>query len=129
MTINRINYLHEFIEHDICIFNNTKTTIFNFSDIIEIKQFLSNLAKDKYYITTFELVLNFDTYNSDGPVVNLSKAILLSYNSNPEIINKLIISRINEFIDTYHIDEEFIFSEPIASSCGVIVKFQEISIF
>jgi hypothetical protein len=53
-SINRITYLEDFFNHDICIlFFNPEVTMFNFSDSLEVKTFLENLSEDKIYVVTF----------------------------------------------------------------------------
>lgn len=57
MSINRITYFHEFINHDICIFNNTDSRIFNLSDSLDVKNFFCfvflDLEEDKIYCSYF----------------------------------------------------------------------------
>lgn len=87
-SINRITYLEDFFNHDICILLNPDVTMFNFSDSLELKTFLENLTEDKIYVVTFEFICSYSTYNEDAPTINLSKPIILSKNSNPQTISK-----------------------------------------
>ena len=59
MSINRITYFHDFFNHDICIFNNPYTRIFNFGNSLDVKHFLKELNEDQIYVVTFEFVYSF----------------------------------------------------------------------
>src|SRR3981189_3606943 len=96
MSINRISFLHDFIEYDICIFNNVKVNIFNFADFLDVKNLLSELEEGKNYVVTFEFVYSFLTYNDEGPNIILTKPILINKNSNSQLISKFIQEKINE---------------------------------
>lgn len=65
MSIDKITYFHDFFHHDIFILNNSNTTVFLFSDKLEVKKFLEDFIEiDKTYVVVFEFVLSFDTYDS-----------------------------------------------------------------
>jgi hypothetical protein len=110
-SINRITYLEDFFNHDICILINPDVTIFNFSDSLEVKHFLEDLREDKLYVVIFEFVTSFNTYNEDGPNIILSKPILITKNSNPQTISKFIHSRIDECINTFYLDDSLFFNK------------------
>jgi len=128
MSINRITYLEDLIEYDVCIFNDCHFRILEFSDILEIKHFLNELMEDQIYVVTFEFVYSFSTYNEEGPTINLSKPILITKNSNCRIISKFIQDRINDCINTYNLNESLIYSNNKDGS-GVIVKYREVNLF
>ncbi len=128
-SINRITYLEDFFNHDICILLNPEVTIFNFSDSLEVKTILENLMQDKIYVVTFEFICSFTTYNEDAPTINLSKPIIITKNSNHQTISKFIYSRIDECVNTFYLEDSLIFNKNKEDGPGVIVKYQEINIF
>lgn len=129
MSINRITYFHDLIEHGIFIFNNPYISIFNFSDSLDVKHFLEELNEDQIYVVTFEFVYSFSTYDEEGPTINLSKPILVTKNSNPVTISNFIRSRINDCINIYCFDDTLIYSDKSTNDTGVIVKYKKINIF
>ncbi|TLX82065.1 MAG: hypothetical protein E6L00_04750 [Thaumarchaeota archaeon] len=128
MSINRITYFHDFLDHAICILNDPDINIFDFSDSLDVKHFLEELKEDQIYVVTFEFVYSFSTYNEEGPTINLSKPILITKNSNCRIISKFIQDRINDCINTYNLNESLIYSNNKDGS-GVIVKYREVNLF
>jgi hypothetical protein len=128
-SINRITYLEDFFNHDICILINPDVTIFNFSDSLEVNTFLENLSEDKLYVVIFEFVCSFATYNEDAPTINLSKPIIITKNSNSQTISKFIHSRIDECINTFYLDDSLFFNKNKEDGPGVVVKYREINIY
>jgi len=126
MSINKITYLRDIIHNDILILNNVTTTIFHFSDTIEITQFLDSLEQDKVYVVTLEFTYSSLIHDSDIPSINLSKPILITKNSNPRLIYKHIKNQIFEICNTFLLDDSLISGE---DSVGVIVKYREINLF
>jgi len=121
MSLNKITYFHDIIPHDIIILNNVTTTIFHFSDIIKITQFLDSLEADKVYVVNLEFVYSFLIYDSDAPTINLYKPILITKNSNPRLICNHIKNQISEICITFFLDDSLICGE---DSVGVIVKYR-----
>ena len=125
---NKITYLHEFIDHDICIFNDVYVTIFHFSDSIDVKLFLSELLKDKIYVVNFEFAHSMDLYDSDGPNIMLSKPILINKESSEKLISDFIKNRINELSNRHLLEQLIINSNSSLDFSAVIVRFKEINL-
>lgn len=112
MSINKITYFRDIFHHDIFILNNSDSSIFHFADKLEVKGFINDFIEiDKVYVVVFELVLSFDTFDSGGPYIVLSDPILLSRNSNPELISKFIHHKINVCCNRYNFEEDSQFSK------------------
>jgi hypothetical protein len=109
-SINRISYLEDFIKHDVCIFNNCQFRILEFSDSLDIKNFLSELKEDRFYVVFLEFVYSSLSYNEDTPTINLSKPIIINQNSNPDMISGFIHSKINECINTFYLDDSLFYT-------------------
>jgi hypothetical protein len=94
MSISKITFLHEIIPNDIFILNNPYVNRLYFNDTIEINQFLNELKNDTVYVVTLEFVYSWLLYEEDGPIINLTKPILITKNSNPRVISNFIKNRI-----------------------------------
>jgi hypothetical protein len=71
-------------------------------------------------------------FEEDSPVLNLSKPILVTKNSNPRLISNFIKDRIRLACDTYYLDDtilEMIECSDNSDKPGVIIKYNEINIF
>jgi hypothetical protein len=90
MSIKNITYLDQILENRLFIFNNLSIEWLHFSDYIEIKSFLDSLEIDKTYVITFDFIISWLSYDEDSPVINLSKPILITKNSNPRLIADFI---------------------------------------
>jgi len=128
MSINNITYLNQFIENRLFIFNNPIVTRFHFNDYIEVSLFLNQLEIDKVYVVTFDFVISWIQYDEDSPVINLSKPILITRNSNPRLISNFITSRIRLACDNYYLDENIIDMLIEQDGPGVIVKYNQINL-
>lgn len=129
-SINKITYLDDIYsnEHpEIYYLRNSYINRLYILDYNEISDFLNNLDNDKIYVITFDFIISWLQYDEDSPVINLTKPILITKNSNPVIIAKFIQSRINDCINTYCLDDSIIYSNK--NETGVIVKYKEINIF
>jgi hypothetical protein len=73
-------------------------------DSKEIKEFLINLDYNKVYVVTFDLVFSCIAYDSGSPFLILSKPILVTNQSNPELISNFIKKRIDYACDIYMLD-------------------------
>lgn len=129
MSINRITYFHDFVNHDICIFNNYNFTILYFYDNFDFKIFLSELKEDQMYVVSFEFMYSLSTYDEEGPTINLSKPIILTKNSNPQLISKFINERIDNCIKSFYLDDSLFFNKNKDDGPGIIVKFNQINLF
>lgn len=129
MSIDRITYLDDFIKYDVCIFNDCHFRFLEFSDNLEIKNFLSELIKNRIYVVNLEFVYSVLIYNENSPTINLSKPILIVKNSNPDILSKFIHERINNCIETFYLDDSLFYTGNKNDRPAVIIKFNEINIF
>lgn len=127
-SINRITYLDDFFKNDICIFTNSHFGILEFSDNLEIKNFLSELNEDQIYVVILEFIYSSLTYDEDGPIINLSKPILVTKNSNPDMLSKFIHSRINECVNTFYLDDSLFYTGNKNDRPVVKIKYNEINI-
>jgi hypothetical protein len=110
ISINRITYLQNFFDYDICFFTDSHFKILEFSDNLEIKNFLSELKEDQIYVIILEFIYSTLTYDEEGPTINLSKPILLTKNSNPDMLSKFIHEKINECINKYYLDDSLFYT-------------------
>ncbi|TLY78163.1 MAG: hypothetical protein E6K49_06300 [Gammaproteobacteria bacterium] len=129
MSINRITYLEDLIEYDVCIFNDCHFRILEFSDILEIKHFLNELMEDQIYVVILEFLYSSLTYSEDSPTIILSKPILITKNSNPDILSKFIHERINVCINTYYLNDSLFYTGNKNDRPAVKITFNEIKIF
>jgi len=129
MSINNITYLDQFIDNKLFIFNNPIVTRFHFNDYIDVSLFLRDLENDKAYVVTFDFVLSWLQYDEDSPVINLSKPILVTRNSNPRLISNFILNRISLACDNYYLAEEIMDMLIKPDGPGVIVKYNQINLF
>jgi hypothetical protein len=100
-----------------------------FNDYIEIAQFLSKLEIDKVYVVTFNFIISWLLYKEEGPIINLSKPILITKNSNPRLISKFLKSRIKSFCDSYYLDPNILEMMIQEDGPGVLIKYREITLF
>ena len=129
MSITRITYLNEFIPNEMFISNNPQIEIWNFWDKLEVKQFLNKLEIDQAYVVTFEFVTSFMIHDRDGPSILLGKPILITKNSNPEIVSNYLKERINLVIDSFYLDDEIIASDSNPDGPGLLLNYTKINIF
>jgi len=133
MSINKITYLNTILPNNLFLFNNSSKIRLYFNDYLEIIQFLGSLEQDKVYVLTFELVVSWFLFEEDSPVLNLSKPILVTKNSNPKLIFKFINDKIRLACDTYYLDDTILemieCSNNYEDKPGVIIKYAEIKLF
>lgn len=67
---------------------------------------LSNLEKEQAYVVTFDLFVSSLTCWEETPSIALSKPILITKNSNPELISNYLKERLNIACDTFDLDED-----------------------
>ena len=128
-SINKITYLDDIYSTDnkyIYYFRNINR--FYLMDKNEVADFLLNLDNSKIYLITFEFVISWLQYEEDSPVLNLSKPILITKDSNPSLISKFILSKIRLACDNYYLDEEIMVMMNNSDGPGVIVKYSEFRI-
>jgi len=106
MSINKITFLEEVIPHDMFCFSNNLITWFFFNDKFEVMDLLSNLEKEQAYVVTFDLFVSSLTCWEETPSIALSKPILITKNSNPELISNYLKERLNIACDTFDLDED-----------------------
>jgi hypothetical protein len=128
MTITNITYLDQFYPNNLAIFNNPSITRLYFNDYIEITQFLGSLEQDKIYVLTFDFVVSWLMFEEDFPVLNLSKPILVTRNSNPRLITNFIKSQIDLACLSYNIEQIDNLNDK-TETAGVLIKYREINIF
>jgi len=133
MSINKITYLNTILPNNLFLFNNSSKIRLYFNDYLEIIHFLGSLEQDKVYVLTFELVVSWFLFEEDSPVLNLSKPILVTKNSNPKLIFKFINDKIRLACDTYYLDDTILemieCSDNYEDKPGVIIKYAEIKLF
>ena len=129
MSITNITYLSQFYANEMFVSNNATKIIFNFSDTIEITKFLANLDIDSIYVVNLEFVYSWLFYEEDGPVITLSKPILISRNSNPRLISNFIHERIRLACDCYYLDDILLEMLSDNDGPGIIVNYSKINIF
>lgn len=134
MSITNITYLDKIIPNNMFCFTNSDKARLYFNDNLELKLFLNNLDHDSVYVVTFELILSWLAYDENLPIIILSKPILITKNSNPEVISKFIKNRIYDACNLYYLDESlFEFKSDnmcnIEDAPGVLIKYKEINLF
>lgn len=127
MTINNITYLDQIIPNQIFISTNSLNSSLFFYDSIEIKQFLQTLDMDCSYVVTFKFVISWLSYEEDSPTINLGKPILITKNSNPQIIAKFLRDRVNLAIDCYYLDDSMILDNK--EGPAIIINYSKINLF
>jgi len=129
MSINNITFVDQFFPKGILFISDPIVNRFYFNDILEITQFLGSLKGDKVYVLSLELVYSWLIYDDeDCTVITLSKPILITKNSNPRVISNFIKSRLFLAIDSYFLDDSFIYNKDYDGP-GVLVKYKEINLF
>jgi ADP-glucose pyrophosphorylase len=129
MTINNITLLQDIIPNEMFISNNSNVRILNFYDKLEIKQFLNSLEIYQAYVLTFEFVISVMIYDEDGPSITLGKPIIITKNSNPEIISNYFKERINISIDTFYLDDSILDSNNNPDGQLVLMNYCKINLF
>jgi hypothetical protein len=66
-------------------------------------------------------------YDSDGPVIFLSKPILITKNSNPKLLSNFIDERLGDMLNTFHLDESII-ERTNDDGASILVKYKEINL-
>jgi len=129
MSITNITYLQNIIPNDIIIINNPCVNRLYFIDFLEIKKFLLTLENDKVYVITFDFILTWLLYEENSPVINLSKPILITKNSNPRLLSNFIVDRIKVSCENYFLDEDIMEMLIKPDGPGVLAKYKVINLF
>lgn len=130
MSINRITFLSQFLKFNFFLFNSPQVAWFYFSDIIEIQLFLRNLEVGKCYVLAFELIMSEFHDEDDTPAITLSDPILVTCNSNPTLISKFILNRINLADERFDLEFHLIKEMRLNGGAPYIkVKYNEINLF
>ena len=130
MSINKITYLSQFFTFNFFAFTNPEFAWFYFSDIIEIKLFLKNLKVEKCYVLIFELIMSEITEDEDTPVITLNDPILVTKNSNPDLISKFLLNRISLADEKFELNYNLIKNMRLDKGAPYIrVKYNEINLF
>jgi hypothetical protein len=104
-------------------------TNFNYTDKLEVSKFLETLESGKVYVVTFEFVYSFDLYDEDRPTINLTRPNLVTKNSNPELISKILQKLINITCETSHLNDLINEESNTLEKGGIIEKHTEINLF
>lgn len=129
MSINKITYLDDLIPNNLFISTNTLKIRLFFSDTLELIQNLKSLDQGQAYVVTFNFVYSWLQYTEDSPTITLSKAILITKNSNAKLIKNFIYERIHLAIDSYYLDESILEISDKSNSPGVIMSYSKINLF
>jgi len=97
-------------------------------DLNETSDFLNHLDDNKVYIVTLDFIISWLQYEEDSPVINLSKPILITKDSNPSLISDFIQSRIKLACDNYYLDDDIMDMLIDKNGPGVIIKYSEFRI-
>lgn len=62
-------------------------------------------------------------------MINLSKPILITKESNPSLLSDFIIDRIRIASENYFLDEDIIDMLDLSEGPGVIIRYSEINIY
>ena len=127
MSINKITYLEEVIPHNLFCFSNNLTTWFYFNDIFEIRDFLDELEYNQAYVVTFDFFVDSLMCCEETPSITLSKPILITKNSNSELISNYLKERVNIACDTFDLQETS--SDNKMDSPVVVVNYSKINLF
>lgn len=101
----------------------------NWYDIFELSQFLNDLDEGKTYVLTFDFVLSWLNYDEDSPVINLSKPIIITKNSNPRLLCNFIQNKLRLACENYFLENSLLEIFDYPDRPGVLVKYSEISLF
>lgn len=130
LSINKISYLDDIFEeyqNNIFFFTDVKIDIFYFCDSREISLFLMKLDSNKTYIVTFDLILDLDSYELGDPSLVLSKPLLVTKESNSQLILEFIKNRILYACSSYRLDS--LNNSIDHEQLGILVRFKEINLF
>jgi hypothetical protein len=88
-----------------------------------------NLETNKTYIVTFELILDWDAYEIGEPSLVLSKPILVTKESNSQLISDYIIERSYSACELFGLNslDQYILKD--FDQLGILVRFKEINLF
>lgn len=129
MSITQITYLNQFYPNAMFHSSNCSVTIFYFYDIIEIVKWLETLEQNQAYVVTFDFVFSFLTYNDDSPLINLAKPIIVTKNSNPNLISTFIRERIRLACDSYYLDDQIMDMLSKDDGPAILEKYKEINLY
>jgi hypothetical protein len=69
-------------------------------------------------------------YEEDSPVINLSKPLIITKNSNPKLLSTFLKQRIRLACDYNYLDEDNLnMSMDSKDGASVLVKYKEINLF
>lgn len=88
---------------------------------------LSELETEQAYVVTFELFVSSLMCCEETPSITLTKPILITKNSNPELISNYLKDRINIACETLYLDEASF--ENKSDGAVVVVKYAKINLF
>lgn len=125
LSINKISFFKERISNldGIYVFSDYSFEILHFFDTTEISVFLEDtLEKDKVYIVSLELIKLYPEYSEGDPTIVLSAPILITSNSNPNLISNFIHDKIRWASLIYDLQDS------TDNSNKVLLKYREINI-
>ena len=106
MSTNKITFLEEYYPHDMFCFSNNLITWFFFNDNFEVIDLLSNLEHEQKLMWLHLRLLSWLTCWEEMPSITLSKPILITKNSNPELISNYLKEGFNIACDTFDLDKD-----------------------
>jgi hypothetical protein len=127
MSINNITFLEEVIPHNMFCFSNNLTTWFYFNDIWEISEFLSELEYEQAYVVSFDFYFSSLLCCEETPAITLSKPILVTNKSNPELISNYLKERVIIACESFHLQETS--SDNNMDGPVVVVNYSKINLF
>jgi hypothetical protein len=107
LSLNRVTYadkLNRYIEFD----SEIQTQALSLLNVNEISEFLDDLDAKENYIASFEFIPDICCHQEEGPLMFLSKPILMNKFSSPEILTKFIHERLELMVDYYYLDDSII---------------------
>lgn len=124
MSIHKITFLEDVIPHSMFCSSNSLITWFYFNDPFEVKDLLSDLEYEQAYVVTFDFFVSSLLCCEETPAITLSKPILITKDSNPELISNYLKERINIACDSFHLEETSSLDGPV-----VVVNYSKINLF
>ena len=125
LSADQLNELEDILDNDqnniFYLRDPSFTYLFKFSNE-GVKFFLGNLDNNKTYIATFNLIFNWESHELGEPSLVLSNPILITKESNSQLISDFIIDRVNSAYYSYDLNSINI--DPI-----IFIQFKEINIF
>jgi hypothetical protein len=92
---------------------------------VEIATLLENLSESENYWTSFCFYPDISGYNNEAGIkMWINDPIIINKDSNPLLLTKFILNRLNLMIDLYYLDDSIINSE----NSIIVVSYLEIEL-